>query len=148
MSHKCPQCGAELLAEETCRARFDLCLALEYENPTAYGAVHHLTVTCYMLQHNMYSGDVWLEARNMLAQFLHEGVAPAEMRRRNRQKYAGERRQWSVTKGEKLSEVDAIVWSRTIADVRLDDPDAYCADVERWAASILADSQAIIYPGL
>jgi hypothetical protein len=45
-------------------------MALEYENPSAYGAVHHLTVACYMLQHNAYSRDVWLEARKMLAQFI------------------------------------------------------------------------------
>ncbi len=59
-------------------------MALEYENPIAWGAVHHLTVTCYMLQHNAYSGDVWLEARKMLAQFIQEGHFEAHLRRMRR----------------------------------------------------------------
>ncbi len=52
MTNKCPECGAELPPGERCEERFNLCLALEYENPAAYGRVHHLTVACYMLQHN------------------------------------------------------------------------------------------------
>ncbi|MCB0192999.1 MAG: hypothetical protein KDJ65_13730 [Anaerolineae bacterium] len=62
MSQKCLHCGANIQPNESCRDRFDLCLALEFENPIAFGAVHHLTVACYMLQHNAYARDVWLEA--------------------------------------------------------------------------------------
>ncbi len=144
MLQKCPQCGGEFPSEEQCRDRFDLCMAMEFENPTAYGAVHHLTVACYMLQHNAYSRDVWLEVRKMIAQFTQEGGTPAEMRKQNRSRFDSGHRNWSVTKGAKLSEFDAIVWSRTIADVRLDNPETYCADVELWATSILANTQTLI----
>jgi hypothetical protein len=140
MLQKCPQCGAEFLADEQCRDRFDLCLALEFENPTTFGAVHHLTVACYMLQHNVYSREVWLEARNMVAQFIRAGVAPAEMRRRNRSRFNSGRRAWSVTKGPKLAEFETIAWSRTIASVRPENPETYCAGVTLWATSILADT--------
>lgn len=142
MSQKCALCGGEFPAGEQCRDRFDLCLALEFENPVTYGAVHHLTVPCYMLQHNGYSREGWLEVRKMVAQFVEEGVTPAEIRKRNRARLDSRQREWSITKGPKLAEFDTITWSRTIADVRLDDPQTYCADVERWAESVLADAEA------
>jgi len=119
-------------------------MALEYENPTAWGAVHHLTVACYMLQHNAYARQVWLEAREMLAQFIQGGVTPAAMRVRNRSRLDSGHRAWSVTKGAKLSEFDTIDWSRTIAGVRLDAPTTYCADVRLWAISILRDTETLM----
>jgi len=143
MTHKCPQCGAEYTSDEGCRDRFDLCMALEYENPTAWGSVHHLTVACYMLQHNAYSREVWLEARKMLAQFIQGGITPSDVRKRNRSRFDSAHRAWSVTKGPKLAEFDAIVWSRTIADVRLDDPETYCSDVRLWAISVLRDTESL-----
>ena len=144
MSQKCPQCGAEFPSDELCRDRFDLCLAREFENPTTFGAVHHLTVACYMLQHNAYSREVWLEARNMIAQFIRAGVTPAEKRQQNRPRFDSGRRVWSVTKGAKLSEFDTIAWSRTIASLRLDDPESYCAGVKLWATCILADTEPLM----
>jgi hypothetical protein len=145
MSWKCPQCGAEFLTDERCRDRFDLCLAREFENPATFGAVHHLTVACYMLQHNAYSREVWLEARNMIARFVREGVTPAEIRKRNRYRLDSGRRTWSVTKGAKLPEFGAIAWSRTIAGVRPeDDPDIYGANVKLWAISVLEDTRSLM----
>jgi hypothetical protein len=141
----CSFCGAEFPAGEQCRGYFDQCLAFEYENPTAYGAVHLLTVACYMLQHNAYSRDVWLEARNMVTQFLDKGITPLSIRKQNRQKLDSGHRTWSVTKGAKLSEFYSIHWSRTIADVRLDSPEHFCADVRVWAASILEDSEDLVH---
>lgn len=144
MLQKCPQCGADLPPEEPCQYRFDVCMALEYENPTTFGAVHHLTVACYMLQHNAYSREVWLEARKMIAQFVQDGIPPAEMRRRYRLKLESRHRTWRVTKDAKLSEFDTIIWTRTIADVRFGDPQVYCADVKRWATSALADTELLL----
>lgn len=144
MIQKCPQCGAGLPFDEPCRHRFDLCLAFEYQNPTAFGAVHHLTVACYLLQHNAYTRDVWLEARQMVAQFVRDGVTPAEMRQQNRAKFANGQRSWRVTTGEKLAEFATIRWTRTIADVRLDNPELYCADVTQWAMSVLADTEPLL----
>jgi hypothetical protein len=119
-------------------------MAMEFENPTTFGAVHHLTVACYMLQHNAYSRNVWLEARKMIVQFTQEGMTPAEMRKQNRSRLDSGHRTWSVTKGVKLSEFDNIVWSRTIADVRLDNPEVYCTDVNDWALSVLEDTDALV----
>jgi hypothetical protein len=144
MSQQCPQCGAEFPSDEQCHGRFDLCLAMEFENPGTFGAAHFLTVACYMLQHNAYSRDAWLEAREMIAQFIQDGVTPTEMRKQNRSRLDSRHRRWSIIKGTELSEFDTIVWTRTIADVRLDDPETYCADVRLWAASILADTELLL----
>ena len=139
----CPQCGAHWPEEEGCQARFDQCMALEFETPAAFGAVHHLSVACYMLQHNLYARPVWLEARRMLAQFVQGEITPAEYRKRQRGKFDQSRRAWRVTRGEKLAAFGMIVWSRTIADVCLTDAEQYCEDVRLWAESVLADSASL-----
>lgn len=141
MSSTCPQCGAVLPDGEECRERFDVAQARELEDPT-YGAVHHLSVPSYMLQHNAYSREGWLGARALLAGFV-SGDTPSAARRRHRRDVDSGRRTWSVTRGEKLAGVDAITWTRTIADARLDTAEHYCADVHAWAASVIADSEAL-----
>jgi hypothetical protein len=47
-------------------------------------------------------------------------------------------------KGAKLTQVDDIVWTRTIADVRVDTAEHYCADVHDWAIAVLADTAALV----
>jgi len=141
---KCSWCGADLIDHEPCQQRFERCMAMEFENPATFGSVHHLTVTCYMLQHNAYTRHAWLEARKMIAQFIQEGIAPAELRMRNQTRLDGKQRNWSVTRGAKLVEFNEIAWTRTIADICLDNPDIYCVGVKLWAASVFADTEALI----
>ena len=43
----CPECGAP---ETLCKTRYDKFLMLEFTD-AGYGAVHHLTVAAYVLQH-------------------------------------------------------------------------------------------------
>ncbi|GIK74587.1 MAG: hypothetical protein BroJett021_35750 [Chloroflexota bacterium] len=143
MMKTCPQCGARLPSNDSCQQRFDQCMALEYESPAAFGTVHHLTVTCYMLQHNAYARDAWLQARTMLAQFVRDDVTPAEMRQKNRSQLDSGQRAGHINRGAKLTEFDTIRWTSTIADVRFDDCEIYCADVARWALSVLADTEHI-----
>ena len=88
------------------------CLALEFENPGTYGAVHHLTVACYMLQHNRYSREGWLQARALLAEFVDQGANPDQVRREHRQAFNQQKRTWSFTRGDKLAEFDRIVWTQ------------------------------------
>jgi hypothetical protein len=47
----CADCGAPAAEGETCRGMFDQLLAHEYALPEAFGAVHHLPVAVYSLQH-------------------------------------------------------------------------------------------------
>ena len=143
MSYTCDQCGAVYPSDETCQQRFEACLALEYEHPAAYGTVHLLTVACYMLQHNFYSRQGWLETRRMVAQTIRLGINPAEIRKEYQRRLDSGQRQWSVTKGEKLGEFDLIHWSSTIADIPLDGPERYVAAVRQWAMCVLKDTDWI-----
>jgi hypothetical protein len=140
MASICSQCGAVSSAGETCEERFHRLLVKEFEDP-AYGAVHHFMVPCYMLQHNVYSRAGWLESRALLARFV-QGLPPDVARKQNRRQVASGQRSWSFTRGEKLAAVDQLAWTRTIADVRLDTAEHYCADVREWAARVVADTEA------
>ena len=61
---------------ETCEQAWGECLALEFSDPE-YGAVHHLTVSAYMLQHpgRLSAGGWWAE-RRLLAEFLDDPGRP------------------------------------------------------------------------
>jgi hypothetical protein len=144
MVTKCPQCGATFESGESCRERFSATQGKEIEHSASYDAVHHLSVLSYMLQHNAYSRDGWLAARQLLHQFVYEGLTPAEVRRRYRLDWDDEQRAWSFTKGAKLTQVDEIVWTRTIVDVRTDTAEHYCADVRDWAVAVLADTEVLV----
>jgi hypothetical protein len=140
MREHCDQCGADWPEGESCDGYFGLCLAEEQGQPDLY-AVHHLIVPAFMLQHNRYSRTGWLEAHRLLGQML-EGLTWAEAR----QQITRDQREQKISliKGPKLDGVDAITWSETIAAVRLDSAEHYCADVRRWAASVWADSAPLV----
>lgn len=139
----CAQCGAIYASDETCQQRFEACLALEYDNPLAYGAVHLLSVACYMLQHNLYSREGWLETRALVRQTISQEYTSADIRKMNRDRLDSGVRKWSITKGAKLAEFATIRWSRTIADLRLENPEDYVSDVKQWAVSVLEDTLEI-----
>jgi predicted trehalose synthase len=143
MATECPQCGARFESDETCEGWFQATQLIEFEQP-AYYAVHHLSVPAFMLQHNRYSREGWVCTRQLLAQFVGGDLTPGEALRHTRSMLAGGRRTWSFTRGPRLAEVEQIVWTRTVADVRADTPEHYCADVRAWAAAVLVDTAALI----
>lgn len=137
MASRCPACSARFVADDaSCQQRFDELLALEFTDP-AYFAVHHLTVTAFMLQHNRYSHHGWLAARALLAELVQDGFDPAEARRRHQKGSS------SITRGSRFPRFGEIRWTRTIADVRTDDPASYRQDVETWARAVVADSDPV-----
>jgi hypothetical protein len=142
MPYHCPECGATYDSDETCEDRFNASQAQDLADP-AYYAVHHFSVPCFMLQHNRYSRDGWIRVRQLLARFLH-GLTPQEARRQYRTAMDSSNRTYSFTRGPKLASVDAIAWTRTIADVRLDTAEHYCTDVRMWAESIVRDSEELM----
>lgn len=101
MTLTCDLCSADLPPDESCRQRFNRLLALEYGTSATYKTVHHLTVPCYMLQHNEYSRDAWLAAHKMLAIFVR-GVTPDSIGRNCH--LQSRNRTWSITRGPKLAE--------------------------------------------
>jgi hypothetical protein len=143
MAFTCSQCGAKFIKGENCDDRFSLILAKEFEIPD-YGAVHHMSVPCYYLQHNLYSKDGWLAVSQLLKQFASGELTPEMARRDIRANFDGANKPFSMTKGEKLKAVDKIKWSMTIADVRLTTAETYCFDIQKWAESIIKDTEQII----
>ena len=142
-ANKCPQCGAITDIEETCSKRFDRSQVLELEEPERY-RVHHLSVPCYWLQHNMYSRTGWLQVWKLLYRFVYQGLTPQEVLKENKTSLDSGKRSGSFTHGEKLAGVEDIHWTFTIANVRLDNPENYTADVQEWTKHVLADSEALI----
>jgi hypothetical protein len=143
MTTSCTQCGAVFSSDETCQERFTASQLMELNTPDSY-TVHHLSVPCYLLQHNAYSRQGWIEVRKLLSKFVYEGWTPEMARRDARINADSGHRTWSFTRGPKLAGVERIVWSCSIANVRLDPPEAYCADVLRWARTILEDSEQLM----
>ena len=140
MPYTCPQCGAEYQTHENCQERFNLCLALEFENQAAW-RVHHLTVPCYMVQHNQYSRHAWLEALKLINQSLQHPLTPASA---GKTKFEQSVRNWKITSDPQIAKFNTMAWSRTIAGIRMDDPETYCADIQLWAKSILQDTAPIL----
>ena len=144
MGTTCLQCGAKLTPDETCSDWFNAAQLFELEHPETYGAVHYLSVPCYLLQHNAYSRLGWLAVYRLLHEFVYDDLHPEQARRRMQRIMASSKRQWSLVKGPRLAGVENITWSFTIAEVRLDTAEHYQADVRAWAQAVLEDSAGLV----
>ena len=131
----CPECRATYADGDSCQNRFDRALALEFTDP-AFGAVHHLTVTAFMLQHDRYSHQGFGIARSLLERFVSGELIPERARRVPVP-------ETSITRGPRFDRFAEIEWTRTIADVSFDDADTYRSDVEGWARAAVADTRAV-----
>ncbi len=136
----CEECGAVSPDGRTCQEQFDDLLALEYQDPAGAGRVHHLTVLCYMLQHNRYSDEGRSFAISMLEANLEQGTTPRELRQQARKTLDSHTRKWKVTRA--APSYWQITWPMTIADVCGGDPNGHQARVLKWAQSVLATIKA------
>ena len=136
----CPECGAP---ETLCQTRFDEFLALEFTD-AGYGAVHHLTVTAYMIQHSSkLTREGWLHERELLREFLVENKPPAFIRKQNRDLVDSGKRTFKIKSRDGLSVINKSTWTKTIIDVRTENAEVYCADVSTWATAVLEDAETI-----
>ena len=136
----CPECGAPGGA---CEDRYHECLVREFSD-AAYGVVHHLTVAAYMLQHSSkLSREGWLETRKLLRAFLNENKGPAEIRRLNGRKVDSGRRGWKIASKHGVPLIPGMTWTKTVLDVRMENPQTYRADVTAWARAALADVEGL-----
>ncbi len=137
----CPECGAP---ETLCQTRFDEFLVLEFTD-AGYGAVHHLTVTAYMLQHSSkLTLEGWLHERGLLHEFLVENKSPAFIRKQNRDFVDSGKRTFKIKSRDGLLVINKSSWTKTILDVRTENAEVYCADVNAWARYVLEDAETII----
>lgn len=134
----CPECGAP---ESLCQARFDEFLVLEFTD-AGYGAVHHLTVVAYMVQHSSkLTREGWLHERELLREFLVENKPPALIRKQNRDLVDSGKRTFKIKSTTGLPVIDKSTWTKTILDVRVENAEVYCADITAWARSALEESE-------
>ena len=136
----CPECDA---SEALCQTRFDEFLVLEFTD-AGYGAVHHLTVTAYILQHSSkLTREGWLHERELLREFLVENKPPAFIRKQNRDLVDSGKRTFKIKSRDGLSVINKSTWTKTIIDVRTENAEVYCADVSTWATAVLEDAETI-----
>ncbi len=136
----CPECGAPEIA---CKTRFDEFLVLEFTD-AGYGAVHHLTVAAYMLQHSgKLTRDGWLHERELLREFLVEKKPPAYIRKQNKDLVDSGRRTFKIKSRDGVSVINKTIWTKTILDVRVENTQIYCEDVNAWAKSVLEDAESV-----
>jgi hypothetical protein len=145
MQNTCPGCGAILTGERTCQSTFDEFLVLEFTDP-GYGAVHMLTVACFMIQHGQYSdqGLVWIEQR--LRNHLENGVSTEQIRKQAAVEASQDQRSWKVTRAAGDPPQRKVDWSMTIIDVAAGyhDADSYCALVRQWARTTLREMKPLV----
>ena len=136
----CPECGAP---ETSCKSRFDEFLSLEFTD-VGFGVVHHLTVAAYMLQHSSkLTREGWLHMLELLREFLIENKPPEHVRKQNRDLVDSGKRKFKIASKNGLPVVNKFTWTKTILDVRAENAEIYCADVNSWAMSVLEEAEAI-----
>lgn len=134
----CPVCGAVWPGGADCREGFHQMLYWEAERPEL-GAMHHLMVLCYHLQHPaLYSPDGLEEAKRLLIAFVREGASPAVVRRAAARAVDSGRRGHPITArpGAEGRYTHPAAWRITAADVIAGGIGQYATRVETWARAI------------
>jgi hypothetical protein len=136
----CPECGAP---DNLCHTRFDEFLVLEFTD-AGYGAVHHLTVAAFMVQHSSkMTREGWLFERGLLREFLVENKPPAYIRKQNKDVVDSGKRTFKIKSKTGLPVINKITWAKTILDVRMENPEVYCEDIAAWARSVLEEAEEL-----
>lgn len=129
------ECGAAAY-----EARFQGFLAKEFTDP-AYGAVHHLTVTAFMLQHSSrLTREGWLFQRELLTDFLIKGQPPEFIRRNNKAYLDSSHRNLKIASKDNKPLLPQVSWTVKITDVDDSGPSTYRCGVRNWANAVLKDA--------
>ena len=136
----CPECGA---TDNLCKSRFDEFLALEFSD-MSYGEVHNLTVATYMIQHsNKMSLEGWMYERDLLREFIVEKKSPSLIRQQVKDSIDSGKRTFKFKSKDGKPVISKTSWTKTILDVRSENAEVYCADVNAWAQSVLEEAETI-----
>ena len=133
----CPECSAPDLL---CQTRFDEFLVLEFTD-AGYGAVHHLTVAAFMVQHSSrMTREGWLFERELLREFLVENKPPSYIRKQNKDRVDSGKRTFKIKSRDGKRIIEKSTWKKTIVDVRTENAEVYCEEITSWARSVLEDA--------
>jgi hypothetical protein len=93
LTRNCNQCGAAHDDGADCESCFHALLAYENERPAAFGAVHHLTVATYYLQHPAgYTHEALAHWREIVSLALEGRASIRELRELSGNRFAGAKR--------------------------------------------------------
>jgi hypothetical protein len=136
----CTECGAPGPA---CETRFNEFLVLEFTE-AGFGAVHHLTVAAFVLQHSSkLSREGWLQMRELLREFLLENKPPAFIRNQNKGIVDSGKRKFKIKSRDALPVIHKNTWTKTILDVPFDDRHTYCSGINEWAMTALKEAEEL-----
>ena len=136
----CPECGA---LDNLCQTLFDEFLVLEFTD-AGYGAVHHLTVATFMIQHSSkLTREGWMYERELLKEFLIENKPPQLVRKQMKDTVDSGKRKFKIKSTTGLPVIDKTTWTKTILDVRAENAEVYCEDINTWARFVLEDVQGL-----
>jgi hypothetical protein len=134
----CPECGA---SDNLCQERFDELLILEFTD-AGYGAVHHLTVATFMVQHSSrMTREGWLYERELLREFLTENKSPAMIRKQIKDTVDSGKRTFKFKSKDGIPVIHKSTWAKTILEVRTGNAEVYCEDINAWARSVLKEAE-------
>jgi hypothetical protein len=126
-----------------CQARFDEFLILEFTD-VGYSAVHHLTVATFMVQHSSrMTREGWLYERELLREFLIENKSPAMIRKQIKDTVDSGKRTFKFKSKNGMSVIHKSIWEKTILDVRFENAEIYCEDINAWARTVLKEAEEI-----
>ena len=136
----CPECGA---LDNLCQTRFDEFLVLEFTD-AGYGAVHHLTVATFMVQHSSkMTREGWMYERELLRDFILEKKSPATIRKQIKATVDSSKRTFKFKSKTGVPVISKTTWTKTILDVRTENAEVYCEDINAWAKAVLEDVQGL-----
>ena len=95
LTQSCNQCGAVYDDGTDCESCFHALLAYENERPAAFGAVHHLTVATYYLQHPAgYTREALAHWREIVGKALAGGDSASirDLRQLSSKRFEGSKR--------------------------------------------------------
>ncbi len=137
----CPECGATWKEGTTCESNFHQMLYWENED-LKRGAVHHLMILAYHLQHpSQYSPEGLKYSQQLLVDFVERGVTPQQVVKNNWRAVDSNLHRWGIRArpGTQASYPHPASWSLTVQDVVDADADHYVESVQAWARSIITD---------
>lgn len=140
MEYRCPECGAAAADNKNCQSIFDTFLALEFSDPE-YGAVHFLTVSCFMIQHGRYSDEGLAWIKEQLRGYFQAGTTPAVIIQTQKKIVSNASRKWKIMRQAGSTPPPRVAWSMTIADVAstYNGSESYRNLIHKWGETTLAE---------
>ena len=97
-----------------------------------------------MVQHSSkLTREGWNYERDLLREFILDHKSPTLIRKQNKDLVDSGKRKFKITSKDGSPKIARMEWTRTILDVRTENPTVYCADVTAWATATLMDCEEI-----